>query len=133
MATTAAIPVMRAAINKDRRERLCLPSRQAIFQTHLSRKMFFVLRFNLIIYSIISDYGWTCNMIPIAIGIGVLNQMSALHLQNPLRLLSEFKVMRHQNQRCFFLAVHLKNEIRNLFCVFLIEVSGWLIGKQDLG
>ena len=49
-----------------------------------------------------------------------------------ITLLSQIRIVRHNNQRCAVLALLAKEQLLDLGTRLAIQVAGWLIGKQDL-
>ena len=63
----------------------------------------------------------------------VINQFATAHSQDALRALRQFQVVRNEYECGAFLLIHSEEQIRNVCCIFFIEIPGWLVGKQDPG
>src|SRR5690606_4161213 len=90
-----------------------------------------VLRLILMEYSIIGYRN--CQWLPCHLLIEnrlILHKTSAFHLEDSLRALSEFGVVRHEQESCPLFFVHSKKEVADMICVFFIKVARWFVGEQ---
>src|SRR5687768_13465248 len=128
------MPVMSEATKRKRREKLCRASRQAIRHTQPSVKMERDLRFNLMMYSIMT----TLLLIKVRSHdrhrlYNLFSEFTAAHFKDSLGSLRELEVVGDENQRCTNLLVHAEQKFFNMISIFLVQVSGRFIGKQDPG
>ncbi len=140
MATNAAIPKVMDVMEKKSLLRLFRLTRQAIFQTHASKKCFDPtaakdpgrLRQNLLDRSgqSLSLKVWLCDLIVVGDFRG---DDSALQLNIAWNILGQIRVVGYQDQRWARHRVQFTKQGNDLFTRFVIEVPGRLVGEKNLG